>query len=214
MRRFLIPAMLLIMLGACTLPPEELRDPYPAPNNVVTGLTQIWVEMDSDTYIQRVLYDSDEISSDGQAYDAFEYIFSEPVDGHGSSWSLGNEIAAAMAIMSGDGSDSGMPGVESIVLSFQGEDDWVAPEGNDVEGDPFPDGTLMRQYQTDMRINLKGNIEGSEVDFLEIDDSLIFYVIPVDGIDGQGYRLWKWLDLSSGLLATEDTTWTAFKTAW
>jgi len=49
-----------------------------------------------------------------------------------------------------------------------------------------------------MTENLKGSIEGTEINVFLVRDTIKFFVIPVNGLGGQGYRLWKWINMNGG----------------
>jgi len=198
------------------LPPEDNHKPYPAPNDLVGAFVEIWQDGDLDVYRDRLLYDQAEVTSDGEAYSSFEFYFIEPDDSYGPSWDLEDELRHSGNIFSGEpSSDGSTPGVLSIALNLEALTDWVEPESPFVEGDVYPEGTLFRRYRTDMDVNLDGTIEGTDINVLRVHDRIEFYAIPVDGIEGPGYRLWKWLDLDAGnLRGSQNSSWTVIKTLW
>ena len=95
-------------------------------------------------------------------------------------------------------------GQVKIDLTLIKNQDWLPPtDPDDVEGDPYPDGTLKVIYESDMLITLKGTIPDTDVTGFTVDDRLQFHVIPVLVNEGTGderteYRLWKWRDLFAG----------------
>ncbi|MBC8367186.1 hypothetical protein H8E52_07240 [bacterium] len=169
---------------------------YTTPDNLMANFVEAWNHMDFAEYRDQILYDGEEMASDGGTYEAFKFYFIEDT-GEGPSWGIEEEKAHTQALFSGNPSQDGAtPGVESIDLRFNPASVWSVPDNPfEVQGDTFPVGTQFRSYLTDMTINLKGTIEGSEVNVLLVRDTVRFYTIPVDG---DNYRLWKWIDISQG----------------
>jgi hypothetical protein len=215
MLKYLFTMVLLLILVGCALPPEDYRDPYPAPNNVVMAFESAWESMDPETYRNRILYDHDEVTSDGEQYASFEFYFLEPHDTHGASWSFQDELEHVEHLFSGEPSSDGSLGsVELIELELSPITEWTELEGANIEGDPFPSGTLFRRFETDLSLILDADSGSEDIDALIVGDIIEFYVIPVDGIDGQGYRLWKWMDLSYDFRGTTQISWGDIKSAW
>ncbi len=215
MRPILITAATLLVLTGCTLPLDESIDPYASPDALVAGLVSSWENLDYSVYRDRVLYDDAETTSDGRAYEAFAFYFIEAQDGYGEGWDLGEELEHVARLLSGQPSGDGYyGGLRSVELDFSPVGDWEEPEGDEIHGDDFPEGLIGRRYATDLSIVLDGAGGSSGIEALEIGDLVDFYVIPVDGIDGQGYRLWKWQDVSAEARSSSSMTWSELKLAW
>jgi len=205
----LILAVALIASSGCLFSPPEKPGgttdgpvylPYTTTDNLIQNFIEAWNHMDYPEYRDNILYDGQELASDGANYEAFKFYFIEPDDTYGPSWGIEEEKAHTEALFSGDVSQDGStPGVESITLHFENLSTWSPPTNPfEVEGDSYPSGTQYRRYQTDMDINLKGTIEGTEVNVLLVHDKVEFYVIPVDVDGSTEYRLWKWRDIDNG----------------
>ena len=205
----LILAVALLASSGCLFSPPEKTGgndngpeylAYDSPDNLIHNFIEAWNYMDFPEYRDNILYDGEQLATDGSAYEAFKFYFIEPDDTYGPSWGIEEEKTHTEALFSGNPSQDGTtPGVESISLRFENLSVWSPPTNPfEVEGDPYPAGTQYRRYQTDMDINLKGTIEGSEVNVLLVYDKVEFYVIPVEVDGATEYRLWKWRDIDNG----------------
>ncbi len=116
------------------------------------------------------------------------------------------EVERATNMFSGqkgeDRDGNEVPGIRSIALDLLPENSWVDPDGSDVEGHDYPDGTKQRHYGTNMLITLESNIGNSNINAWEVQDRLLFHLIPVrqEIEDAPGtyrtvYRIWKWRDI-------------------
>ncbi len=201
----ILAAALLASSGCLFSPPEKGGGgddgptylDYTTPDNLMNNFEEAWNHMDFAEYRDHILYDGEEEATDGATYAAFKFYFIDDSGEYGPSWGIEEEKEHTEALFSGNPSQDGTtPGVESIDLNFVPAGVWSVPDNPfDVEGDTFPSGTQYRTYQTDMTINLKGTIEGTEVNVLLVGDTVRFYTIPVQG---DQYRLWKWFDIQQG----------------
>ena len=168
--------------------------------------------MDIAEYRDVILYAGDPLAREEDYYAEFKFYFIEDTD-EGPSWGIEEEKSHTQSLFSGDPSQDGhTPGVETVDLRFNALGEWSEPDNPlDVDGDEFPEGTLYRNFQTDLTLNLNGTIEGSQVNVLLVRDTVRFYVIPMDGGE---YRLWKWIDVGQGLRTTEESTWSNVKSLW
>ncbi len=215
MRLILLASATLLVLSGCTLPLDESIDPYGSPDALVEGLSSAWSNLDYSVYRDRVLYDDAETTSDGRSYEAFAFYFIEPEDGYGEGWDRSEELEHVARLLSGQPSRDGYyGGLRGMELEFSPLGDWEEPEADEIKGDDYPEGLVWRRYGTSLNIELDGAGGSSGIDALEIGDVVDFYVIPVDGIDGQGYRLWKWQDVSAETRTSSSMTWSELKLAW
>jgi hypothetical protein len=190
--------------------PEYLD--YSTPDNVIDNFVTAWNEMDIAEYRDVILYAGDPLTREEDYYAEFKFYFIDYYS-EGLLWNLEEEQTHTQALFSGEPNDTGItPGVESIDLRFNAAGVWSAPDNPlEIFGDEYPAGTLFRNYLTDAVLNLKGTIEGTDVNVLLIRDTVRFYVIPVEGGE---YRLWKWVDIEQGFRATGDSSWGAIKALW
>ena len=205
---FILAVALLASSGCLFTPQEKVGGEDPGPeylsydtaDNLILNFKEAWNHMDFQEYRDNILYNGEMASPDGEDYEAFKFDFILPDDNYGPSWGIEEEKSHTEALFSGNSSADGTtPGVESITLHFENLSVWSVPTNPfNVEGDSYPAGTQFRRYQTDMDINLKGTIQDSDVNVLLVNDTVEFYVIPVDVDGSTEYRLWKWLDLDQG----------------
>jgi hypothetical protein len=203
--------LLLISCSSSTDPVDEGPEylDYSTPDNVIDNFVTAWNEMDIAEYRDVILYAGDPLAREEDYYAEFKFYF---IDGF--SWGLEDEETHTEHMFSGEPSNGGStPGVQDIDLFFSPSGDWQSPDNPYwVEGHTYPEGTVYRNYQTDLTVSLNGTVEGTEVNVLLVRDIVRFYVIPLD--DGTGYRLWKWMDVGQGLLATEEGSWSSLKALW
>ncbi len=205
---FILAVALLASSGCLFNPTEKVGPDDPGPEylnyntaeNLIQNFKEAWNHMDYTEYRDHILYDGEAAAPDGEDYEAFKFYFIEDDGEYGDSWGVEEEKIHTEALFSGNSSQDGdTPGVESISLTFENLSVWSVPTNPfNVEGDSYPAGTQFRRYQTDMDINLKGTIEGTEINVLLVNDTVEFYVIPIDVDGSTEYRLWKWLDLDQG----------------
>ncbi len=215
----LVPLVLIaaLILGCSSSSDPGTGDPaseynWESPGDAIGSFTEIWNHMDFAEYRDFALYDGEELATDGAAYSAFKFYFVDDTGEYGPFWGCEEEKEHTEALFSGNPSqDATTPGVESVALNFVPAGAWSDPDNPlEVEGDEYPDGTQYRTYQTDLTVNLKGTIEGTEVNVLLVRDTVRFYVIPVGDPENPEYRLWKWMDLTQGF-RTQSSDWSTLK---
>ena len=200
----IIMAMALLAMSGCLFSPPEKTDDddttvefgsYDTPDGLVDNFVLAWENMVLEEYRDQILYNGEELTLDGSAYEQFKFYFI--ADSYEDPfWGYGSEVDHTQALFSGDPGENDTPGVESIELSLNPFSDWSDYTGATVEGDPAPTGCKGKTYYTNMTIQLKGTF-GDDITAFLVDDMIRFYVIPVDVNGTTEYRLWKWLDVAN-----------------
>jgi hypothetical protein len=212
-------ALLIPLSGGCLFsPPEKPSEPggpvdyfpYDSPDNLIKNFVLAWEAMDAAEYRDHILYNSDnENATDGEPYATFVFyyaagndIWGEPLPDYQT---YEEEVANVQRMFSGNPGvgpqGQEVPGIESIDLTLIKNQTWSPPtDPDDVEGDPYPEGTQRVIYESNMLITLKGTIPDTDITGFTVDDLLEFHVIPVTANEGtaeerQEWRLWKWRDL-------------------
>lgn len=188
--------------------------PYDNPDALLANFVECWNHMDFAEYRDAILYDGLTPAADGAAYEPFKFYFIAPHDFYGRFWSVAEEAAHTETLFSGAPAMDGSPGVAFMDLEFVGLSDWLAPlNPYTVEGDPYPEGTRFKRFQTHLDLSLKEcNSEGH--DAYRVGDVVDLYVIPVMAGDQVEYRLWKWRDLDRGVPDAVLASWTEIKTLY
>jgi hypothetical protein len=183
-------------------------DPTTAMNNLVENFITAWEKLDLAQYRDSILYNAIELATDGLQYAPFTFYYDQSLDPDLPILELyDREIQRATRMFGGlpgqDADGTIIPGIKSIDLDLTANNSWSNPlNPDDVDGDPYPVGTKMRSYNTQMLITLKSNIPGTEFNGWKVEDLLIFHVIPVriENLNAPGtyhtvYRIWKWRDV-------------------
>ncbi len=180
-----------------------------AMDNLVTNFIRAWENRDVEEYRDSILY-NDQVAEDGNVYQFFHFYFDPIGEEPGQTFPnydlFSREVERVTNMFSGQkGEDhlgNEIPGILSIDLELNADNEWDDPPGGTVEGHSYPDGTMRRYYNTVMLITLESNIGDSNINAWNVDDRLLFHVIPVrqENDDAPGtyhtvYRLWKWRDL-------------------
>lgn len=184
-------------------------DPLVAIDNLIENFVRAWENRDVVEYRDSILY-NDQDATDGNTYEFFHFYFDPAGQVPGQTFPafelFEREVGRATNMFSGQkGQDhlgNEIPGILSIALDLFPENSWEDPPGGTVEGHSYPDGTMRRFYGTNMLITLEGNIGSSDINAWEVQDRLVFHVIPVrqENDDTPGtyhtvYRIWKWRDI-------------------
>jgi hypothetical protein len=190
-----------------TYKPYYDADPVKAMDNLVHNFTTAWELRDLPEYRDSILYSSTQEATDGALYAPFTFYYDRSEDPDLPELELfDREVTRATNIFSGlpgqDGDGNVVPGIKSISLELSANGLWANPTDPDQQdGDPYPDGTKWRSYETNMLITLKGTY-GANTDAWLVQDRLIFHVLPVRVVDPLApngyhtvYRLWKWRDI-------------------
>lgn len=190
--------------------------------NLVENLRLAWEAGEIEEYRDGILYDGLELASDGAAYTDFRFYYDpdafEPDEEVPEPDDFAGELVRVERMFAGEpGSDAennALPGIRSIALSLQPLGAWRAPDGDSVEGDAFPPGTLERYYQTEFRIELDGTL-GEDTTGWSVRDRLRFHVLPVgDGDTLHRFKLWKWRDLHDRGRATVPSSYSWVKSLY
>ncbi len=183
-------------------------DPTTAMNNLVENFITAWEKMDLAQYRDSILYQGTEAATDGELYQVFTFYYDRTLDPDLPETDVWDrEILRATRMFGGlsgqDANGTIIPGIKSIDLELDANNLWANPlNPDDVDGDPYPVGTKWRSYKTQMLITLKSNIPDTDYNGWNVDDLLIFNVIPIrvenDNAPGTYhtvYRIWKWRDV-------------------
>lgn len=187
------------------------------PDNVVANFILAMEARDLAALRDEIFYDGILESDDRAAYAPFEFYF-DP-NGAGPGQILPESIDFECMVITMTNFLSGqpgtnpvdfteVPGVQSIEMEFAADGAWSDPGDPDhVEGDPYPEGTRERYYQTEIRITLQSNIGDSNINAWLVRDRMRVHVLPVQTAGGTEYRIWKMRDIISGLRSSEESSW-------
>jgi hypothetical protein len=178
---------------------------YAYPDSVQWNFSRAWNRMDYQEYSAQLLYDGSEPAADGLDYAAFAFTYPTDPDWPGNSLPnplpLADELRIAGAIFSGEAQPGGIPGVEYFLYSMWPGGNWESlPYPGEVDGDPYPDGTLQKPCAGLAQVYFSGDLPGTEIDHVLLDGHFELYLIPI--IIGAGtpaerseYRIWKWREV-------------------
>ncbi len=162
-----------------------------------------------------ILYDGVLESDDRMTYEPFKFYFDQSGAEPGQTFPLSIDYDCMVGTMQNfltgqpganpiDASE--VPGVQSVSLDLTAEGTWAVPaDEQHVEGDPYPEGTQVRFYQTYMNFSLQSNIGDSNINAWLVQDRVRIHMIPVQTAGGTEYRIWKMRDIISLLRGTEDS---------
>jgi hypothetical protein len=171
------------------------------PDSVVANFVLAWEARDLAGYRDQILYDGTLEAPDGEVYQAFKFYFAGDSGDPELPDTLccDEELAVVGKMFAGQPGMSGTPGIKVISMTLEPfAANWQPPGDQDhVEDDPYPPGTLQRYYSTDILIELKSEIPGTDINAFVITDRLWFHVIPVQVGNQVEYRVWKWRDILS-----------------
>jgi len=210
MRSFCI-LLIALLLSACSVEDYEdyYREPYSSPEALASAFDRVWESGDLDEYGRRLLYDPEEVTRDGRTYPGFAFYFTEQ---EGGVWTRDEELAHLAGFFSGNPSPGGeVGGVEELSLDMALDGQWEFVGGATIEGDLAPSGTKRGRYEVDLVVDLQACVGSEGIDGFVIGGSMTLYVIPVDGLNGPGYRLWKWVDETEAL---PGQSWGGIKRLW
>ena len=170
---------------------------YTTPAELVDNFLLAWEHMVLEEYRDQILYNGEDPIVGGGDCEQFKFYFIDDETYEFPFWGYDLEVEHTEALFSGNPGLDDTPGVESVSLHLEQATPWLAVSG-EVQGDLAPAGTQRKTFTTNMTIYLKSAIPGSDnITAFLVDDTIQFYVVPVD-VDGvTEYRLWKWLDVSN-----------------
>ncbi|MBM4117406.1 hypothetical protein FJ251_06615 [bacterium] len=195
-------AAALLLLAGCggdderrlTPPPPPDYLPNDSPENLVANLTLAWEAEDAAGYAA-LLYDGVLEADDGEVYAPFTFYFDQSVDPDlPDQYLYAQEVACLENLLSGEPGD-GVPGVRSVSMDLVANGTWQTVVGGEVEGDPCPENTQWRAFETDLLVTLKTNIGYSDINQWLVQDRLLVHCLPVLVAGETEWRLWKWRDL-------------------
>ncbi len=183
--------------------------PYDSPDNLIENFIRAWENRDIAEYGDHILYDGEQLATDGVAYEPFHFYFGmDPYQTYPPFLTYAGEteiVGDMFAGLPGQDQDANeIPGILSIALDLQAENAWDLTSTDMVEGHDYPEGTQSRYYAFDMQVALEGTIDGTDIDAWELQDRLLIYVVPVEAAGGTEYRLWKWRDIILRSRSTDD----------
>jgi hypothetical protein len=205
--------------GPSEQPPQLQYHAYTDPDSLVANLVLAWENRDIAEYRDHILYDGEELATDGSAYEPFHFYNDPAGEDPGQTFPAfeiyDREVECVGNMFAGlkgqDHMGNEIPGIRSIAMGLFAESDWDAPPGGMVEGHVYPDGTLRRFYGTNFLFTLESTIGNSNIIAWEVQDRLLIHVIPVETADGIEYRVWKWRDIITQLLPTADAALSSIK---
>ena len=203
----LILAVALFATSGCLFStpqkPDDTDDtvefgPYTTPTELVDNFLLAWEHMVLEEYRDEILYNGEEPIVGGADCEQFKFYFLAGGDDYDEPfWGYDLEVEHTDALFSGDPGIDDTPGVESISLHLTQATSWM-PVAGLIQNDLAPPGTQFKAFDTNMTIYLESAIPGSDnITAFLVDDTIWFYVVPVDVDGATEYRLWKWLDVSN-----------------
>ncbi len=202
--------------GPSETPPVLQYLAYTDPDNLVENFIRAWENRDIAEYRDHILYDGEQLATDGVAYEPFHFYFGQdPGQTYPPFLTYDSEKETVGNMFAGlkgqDHYGNEIPGIRSIALALNAENAWDPPSSDMVEGHDYPEGTQSRFYSFNMLITLESNIGNSNINAWEVQDRLLFHVVPVETAGGTEYRLWKWRDIILQLRATDSTSLSLIK---
>ena len=206
----------LLLLAGCSDDEDRTLNPpagpdylaNDSPDNLVANVVLAWAAEDAAGYAA-LLYDGVAEADDGEVYAPFTFYYDRSLDPDLPELDLYERELQRTAAMLGGEPGNGVPGIKDVSLDLTANDLWQTVVGGTVEGDPCPENTQWRSFETDMVLTLESTIGGSDVYIWLVRDRLIFHCVPVAVGDAIEWRLWKWRDVLT--LRTEDASFSQIK---